>query len=256
MSEELKGQDQGQPQGAGASQSQPGSGTQNLSGSQSLTDEALVELPTGEKVTIGQLKKERLMEADYRKKTTELADERRRLQEEKIRLQAYAEASQARPDAGTEEEELAPEEVLVRGLQTAIERQNRLEAIFAKNYLESQIDKLKLKYPEADAEDVFRSCWSNRNAVIEDEMKRSHEKIATKTIKPEKLDAKTIEEIERRGYEKILAQKKAAATGSGGAGSGSGVVNQSKEPPKTYEEAGKSLRAELKALRDAGGEEE
>jgi hypothetical protein len=254
MSEELKGQGQGQPQGAGVNQSQPGSGSQVLPGSQPLTDDVLVELSPGEKVTVGQLKKERMMEADYRKKTADLAQERRRIEEDKIRLQAYAEVNQGRQEPA-QEEELAPEEIIARTAQVIVDRQNRLEAIFAKNFLDNQIEKLKVKYPEADPEEVFRSCWTNGNAVIDDEMKRSHEKIATKTIKPERLDAKTIEEIEQRGYEKISARKKAAATGSGGAGAGGGVVNLTKEPPKTYGEAGASLRAELKALRDTGEED-
>ena len=254
MSEELKGQGSGQPQGAGVNQGQPGTGSQILSGSQPLADDVLVELPGGEKVTVGQLKKERMMEADYRKKTADLAQERRRIEEDKIRLQAYAEVNQGRQEPA-QEEELAPEEVIARTAQVIVDRQNRLEAIFAKNFLDNQIEKLRVKYPEADPEEVFRSCWTNGNAVIDDEMKRSHEKIATKTIKPERLDAKTIEEIEQRGYEKISARKKAAATGSGGAGAGGGVVNLTKEPPKTYGEAGASLRAELKALRDTGEED-
>jgi len=254
MSEELKGQVPGQPQGAGVNQSQPGSGSQVLPGSQPLTDDVLVELSPGEKVTVGQLKKERMMEADYRKKTADLAEQRRRIEEDKIRLQTYAEVNQGRQEP-VEQEELAPEEIIARTAQVIVDRQNRLEAIFAKNFLDNQIEKLKVKYPEADPEEVFRSCWTNGNAVIDDEMKRSHEKIATKTIKPERLDAKTIEEIEQRGYEKISARKKAAATGSGGAGAGGGVVNLTKEPPKTYGEAGASLRAELKALRDTGEED-
>jgi hypothetical protein len=220
-----------------------------------------VELADGTRVTLEELKSGFMKDADYRRKTADIAEERRRLQVERdterrmVRSQANTEPATA-PD-----EEANPLDIVVReliGVKTYIARQ----------YLNGEINKLQTKYPEADPESVFASCWANPNASIEDEMTRSHEsisrRIGEKTAKgqppatleeffkqnpkaKEEYDRKQQDEYLRKKAQKSSEAKTVAATGS------SGSSETFREPVKkatSYREVSERLKARLAEEKD------
>lgn len=218
-------------------QSQQVVAQESVTGSQPPSDETLVELPDGEKVAYGELKKQRMMEADYRKKTAELAEERRRLDAER---RAREEANAYGPEAYGEDEEVNP-------IQAIAERQARLEAVLARQYLDSEITRLSGKYPNADHDTVRKLCWSNPQTNIEEEMARDNARITGIQSSRRELSQQELEELEKKAIEKYLA-KKGQATASGGVatGEGSQTIVDPKEQPDSYDACKKKLQEELK----------
>lgn len=246
MDPEKDGQVGGQPADAGTKvnpEGQPGQG-QEPKVSQ-LPDDALVELPGGEKVTYGELTKGYMKDGDYRKKTEATKRKEEEIERREADLEREKrEAMYGRPGEGYGEgEQPTPEEI-----QAA--RLNRVEAISASLYLQGQVDRLSSKYPDADKEAVFDRCWSNPEAKIEDEMKRDQERVAgvresvsfedmlKDPEKKKEYDQKVIE-----NYNATRTQKKDAA---GGFATGSGKApEEGDKPAESFEEAGEKLRKNL-----------
>ena len=67
-------------------QNQIDKGQQVVGGGQSITDDTQINMPDGSVKTLGQLKNEGMMQADYTKKTQELADKTREVDEMKARI--------------------------------------------------------------------------------------------------------------------------------------------------------------------------
>lgn len=242
MEPEDKGQVDSQPDDAGAEDNQDGQLSQTPEPDVSqLSDETEIELPDGGKVKVGELKKGYMKDADYRQKTEEIAREREKIDE--LRADVRNEF-QARRDV-SEGELPTPEEIMEGRMQ-------RLEASNAHTFLTGKIDRLTEKFPEADKDVVFDRCWANPNAVIEEEMKRSHTKM--EAVKSSVTQFNTDDERDKydKGViEKYLANKKQKKSAAGGFATPSGgteaVKADEKEPAKTIEEAGDRLRASLKA---------
>ncbi len=229
-----------------------------------------VELPDGTKVTADELRAGYMKDADYRKKTAELAEERRRVTEERDnirRMQATPTpvarsplASQGAWGGDSEGEEPDPVNVLAQEVVS-------LKTFIARDYLTREIDRLERKYPDMDKKAVFDACWSNPNAVIENEAERSHGEVTrrvterTAQVKPPanlddywKANPKAKEEYDRRlieDYNAKKVQKETASTG-GGSGSSSGETFHEEEPKATtYKDATSKLRERLKSKDDS-----
>lgn len=215
----------------------------------------LVELPSGEKVTPEELIAGYTKDADYRQKTALLAEDKKRTEEKERRLeaerQAFYEQNAPTREEGTEEE-------------NPIERMNarvqNLEVHFLQDYLKTEIQKVSAKYPDADAEAVFDSCWANPRANIEKEMERNQKRVV------EARDEVTVEQVlakdpdAKKKYEsKIindwLAKKNQSKEAGGGVGSGTeGVVTEPDEKvkAKSYNEIGKRVKDKIKEQESAG----
>ena len=126
----------------------------------------------------------------------------------------------------------------------------------AKSYLTEQIDRLVEKYPEADKKSVYDSCWNNPNAVIENEMSRSHasisERISAKSTDVETLlkkDPEAEKKLKKKYIDEYNANKQLKATAGTGTGAGgSETVIEEEKPAKSRSEASASLREKLKAI--------
>jgi len=253
MPEELKGQVGGQPgqPGAADSKSQPGA-TQGPEPSQ-LPDDTKVKLADGRVVTFGELQKGVMFEADYRKKTSALAEEKRNLEEEKARLSRGPTLSSPRvggPEAYSEETE-EPDPILILAEQV-----RNVQAFQAHQLLAGEIERHSREFPDADKETVYKICWANpRSTDIGEEMKRSHEKIVAVKTPPKERYLDLTDPAAKAAYEdELIAKynaKKSTGGGSGGfatgAGAGTTVTDPSK-PPKDMKEAGDRLRNALKSL--------
>jgi len=209
----------------------------------SQLEEDLVELSDGEKVTLEELKKGYMKDADYRKKTADVASERERV----AHVLEQAEVERRARESNEEPEEVNPIAILD-------DRLNRMEANYARDYLRNEIDRMSGEFSEADKRAVFDSCWNNPNAIIKDEMRRSHENINERITKrstdidtllkdnPE-LDAKLSKKyIDAYNAKKKLKTEVATGTGAGG---GETVV-EGEEKVITYKKAGSNLREKLK----------
>lgn len=218
-----------------------------------------VELPDGTRVSLDELKSGYMKDADYRKKTADVAEERRRLQAERDAQARYAPRSQANLDAPAyqeADEEVNPIAVLGRevvGLKTYVARQ----------YLNSEIDRLMAQYPDADKSSVFSACWSNPNANIENEMQKSQaiidEKVARKASQvkaPATLDEffkqnpKAKEEYDKKQREEYMRKKAmksgAAQTGSSASASSAETVRDKEKTVSSYREATERLKERFK----------
>ena len=208
-------------------------------------EEAFVELSDGEKVTLEELKKGYMKDADYRQKTADVANER-------IRLAAIEEERNRRGYTGGREE---PEEE-VNPLAIIDQRLTRMEMLNAKAYLTTEIDRLEKKFPEADKKSVYDSCWNNPNAVIENEMNRSHtsisERISKKGTDVEallKADPKAEEKLKKKYIDEYNAKKQLKANAGTGTGAGGGeTVIEEVKPAGSRSEASANLRERLKAI--------
>ena len=251
MPEELKGQVEGQPGQPGAvdSTSQPKVAPEPEPSQ--LPDDAKVKLADGRVVTFGEMQKGVMFEADYRKKTAALADEKRRLDEERARsIQQPTHSSQraSGPGAYAEEEEPDPIAILAEQVQ-------KVQAFQAHQVLAAEITKLSKDFPDADQEAVYQKCWANPYTTqIRDEMERSHAKIAAVKTPPKDRYLDLTDPVAKAKYEEeAIARynaKKVAGGGAGGfAGGGAGVaVTEPGQPPKDLAEAGDRLRNALKNL--------
>jgi len=212
---------------------------------ESQPEEAFVELSDGEKVTLEELKKGYMKDADYRQKTADVANER-------IRLAAIEEERNRRGYTGGREE---PEEE-VNPLAIIDQRLTRMEMLNAKAYLATEIDRLEKKFPEADKKSVYDSCWNNPNAVIENEMSRSHasisERISKKSTSVEallKADPKAEEKLRKKYIDEYNAKKQLKANAGTGTGAGGGeTVIEVVKPAGSRSEASANLRERLKAI--------
>lgn len=208
-------------------------------------EENLVELSDGEKVTLEELKQGYMKDADYRRKTADVANER-------IRLAAIEEERNRRGYTGGREE---PEEE-VNPFALLDQRLTRMEMLNAKNYLTTEIDRLVEKFPEADKKSVYDSCWNNPNAVIENEMNRSHasisERISKKSTSVEallKADPKAEEKLRKKYIDEYNAKKQLKANAGTGTGAGGGeTVTDVVKPAGSRSEASANLREKLKAI--------
>ena len=246
-------QQTGQTQG---NQGQPAAGT---------TQPVEVEVEPGKKVTLDELKKGYMMDADYRRKTAEVAEQRRQLEAEKQRLAQERSRPAPQPqirspfDTGTDGDDEGPNPIQILADELA-----RTKAGLAHIVLSSEIGRLSPTYAEADPETVYQICWANPHGTnIEDEMRKSHEKAVAKIsrvkeeVKPQQnlsLDEfLTANPAAKAEYDKrkttavdeTLARKR-QSTGvvSGGAGSGQ-TFSEPEEKPVSYRDATKKLRERL-----------
>ena len=208
-------------------------------------EENLVELTDGEKVTLGELKKGYMKDADYRQKTADVAAEKARLaaiEEERNRL-SYER------NEGEQPEEVDP-------LTLIDQRLTRMEMLNAKAYLTTEIDRLAEKFPEADKKSVYDSCWNNPNANIENEMSRSHtsinERISAKSTDVETLlkkDPEAEKKLKKKYIDEYNANKQLKTTAGTGTGAGgSETVIEEETSAKSRSEASANLREKLKAI--------
>lgn len=215
-----------------------------------------VELADGTRVSLEELKSGYLKDADYRKKTAEIADERRRLQQQEREQSArYVPRSQANLEPEPEEEE-NPLAVVVKELAG-------IKTYVAHDLLTREINRLSEKYPDADKATVYNACWSNPYANIEGEMTRSQEaiqaKIAAKMPKgqapatldeffkanpkaKEDYDRKVQEDFMRKKAQKSTDTKTVASTSSGSAE----TVRESQPRSASYREATAKLKEQFK----------
>jgi len=218
------------------------------SGSQpQLTDETLVELSDGQKVTFGELKKSRMMEADYRQKTSALAEERRRLEAEKVERERQR---FEQPGWTGESEEVDPTQVL-------LSRLGYVEALVLDGKVKTEISRLQSQYPDADPDAVFKACWARPDLrkgpeIVEEEMRKDHERISKFKQPPPieellKADPKKDEELEAYYVNRYLQKKKKAASGGSGiaTGEGSQIVTDENKPPEGYDGCKKKLLEDL-----------
>jgi len=247
--EEVKPQDNPQDQ-EGQVQGNQGQPTPPVS------QPAEVELSDGTKVSVEELKKGYLRDGDYRRKTQEVAAQRRQLEAERQMVLQGRRGSQSLLSPEMEpEEEPNPYEILAKeiiGLKTA----------YARDYLKNEIDKLNRDYPEADKKAVFDACWSNPNAVIEEEMRRSHEIVldrvnekVSKVKQPATLDdfLRQHPDEKKKYDERLLADyhakklgKQEAATGTVASGSGGQTFSEPEDRPKGYGNISQKLKERLK----------
>ena len=220
-----------------------------------------VELADGTRVSIEELKSGYLKDADYRRKTAEVADERRRVQQERESIAARSYSPQGAIYGGGEpQEEPEPLEVLAKavvGLQTA----------YARDLLVREMERLAPKYSDADKKAVFAECWSNPQANIEEVMKGSHAAIQAKLEArassgkaPATLDEffkanpKAKEEYDRKREEEYLRKKagKPSPKPAISSGSASAATARVQERPKgtTYHEVGEALKERFKEEKD------
>jgi hypothetical protein len=208
-----------------------------------LTEEELLELPGGDKVTLEELKAGYMKDADYRRKTSDVARERESVQRERER--AFRELT-ALTQGQIEPEEVDPVQILnqrIVGLETA----------YARNYLSSEIERKARDFPDADKESVFNLLWSNPNGNIEDEMRKSHERTSNVrgTISVDELakkDPKKYAEMKKKIIEEYNAKKQfsqGAGTGGGGKAGGGSTFVEPQEKAKSYTGAGDRLKARL-----------
>jgi len=242
--------DKGQVKGNQVNQDNPEGDTGN--------QPELVELPDGSKVPKDEVLKGYMKDADYRKKTAELARDREELERQ------MEEASRREPPTPSGGEvnfdDMTPDEVREYEHRQAMGVVQNLTGMFIQDKLERKITELKAKpeFADADPQAVFDACMANPKTQIEAEMKKSHEKIA-KLKSPESI-AQLIEKspelkeaLKKQFGEKAVAEyqaskkKKASQLGMSGA-TGEGSTLPSEEPDKpaeTIEEASKRLRNTL-----------
>ena len=255
--EETKGQSEGnqevQPDNSEGSQG-------HATGSTASQQPMEVELADGTKVSLEELKGGFMKDADYRRKTAEIAEERRRLQADRDE-----ERRMVRSQANLEREATVPEDV--NPIDVVVKELIGVKTYIARDYLNREIDKFMAKYPEADRDAVFSSCWANPNAVIENEMSRSHDtilrRVTEKTAKAQppatleeffKQNPKAKEEYDRKQQEEYLRKKamkpsesKPVSTG------GSGSTESFREPVKkatSYREVSERLKARMAEEKD------
>ena len=235
----------------------------------------LIEIETVEgpqKVTLDQLKKGFMLESDYRKKTAELGErarqEARRLADEEVAdLTAEYEAKVAELEAKVNESASTQEELIyedpqvkklsqqITALQQRIEgmqksekekqEQQEFETWFGK-----QTQALKEQYPYMHEPEVAAIAWmqrgfnkSERERIIEEAAKASHERVLSLHAE---LTKKDVEAAKLKAKEE--AEKKVSQLPSGG-GLPAGTV----KIPKTFEEARKSAEQRLELAREEGG---
>jgi len=218
-----------------------------------------VELEDGTRVSVEELRSGYMKDSDYRKKTAELAEERRRLQREQdMARNAYQ--PPLRQSVEETEEEVDPYQLLAREVVM-------LKTAYARDYLSREIDKFSAKYPDTDKKAAFAACWSNPNANIEDEVRSSHEaiqaKIAEKAPKGPipatleeffKLNPKAKAEYDKRTQEDYLRKKaqKPAETRKAPESSSAATVREERQKPstETYSDVTERLKARLKEESD------
>jgi hypothetical protein len=253
MEKETEVKREGNQQEGQAGQSQGNQGQASQEGNQPI----LVELPDGTKVSVEELKAGFLKDADYRRKTAELAAERRRLQAERDAEQA---ATSRRSVANqyperNDDEEPDPLKVLANEVIA-------LKTAYARDFLNREIEKMSSKYPEADRRAVFDACWANPNASIEDEMDRSHTVIAKRiqersTKTPASLDEffktnpKAKEEYDQKLLEEHMRKKSmksqdSKTVTSGGSSSSAQSFSDKETPAKSYRDVSNKLKERFK----------
>lgn len=224
-----------------------------------------VELADGTKVTADELKAGYMKDADYRRKTSELAEERRRLAEdvERVRQFQSAPTQSMRSPLGAQPAWGAPDpDEEVDPIQALAQEVVNLKTAYARDYLTREIDSLAAtKYPDMDKKAVFDACWSNPRAVIDGEAERSHNEIVrrvtarTSQVKPLtnldeffKASPKAKEEYDRRLIDNYNAKKTQQAKPSTGGGSSSvsgETFHEDEAKPASYSEASKRLRERM-----------
>jgi len=139
-----------------------------------------------------------------------------------------------------------------------------LKALYARDFLNREIERLSSsKYPDMDKKAVFDACWSNPNAVIDDEAARSHNEVnrrvteRTSQVKPQtvedfwKANPKAKEEYDRRLIDTYNANKQQQSAPSPGGGSGSAAggetFHEDEKPADSYRDATKRLKERLKS---------
>ncbi|MBU0598813.1 hypothetical protein KKF61_07575 [Patescibacteria group bacterium] len=218
-----------------------------------LPEDAKVKLADGRVVTFGELQKGNMLDADYRKKTTALAEEKRRLEEEKARLTQRPTSPPPRyggPEAYNEGdgEEQDPVVLLAKEIQG-------VKAFQAHQLLSAEIDRVAKDFPDADRETVYKICWANPyNTDIREEMQKSHEKIVVaKTPPKDKYLDLTDAQARAKYEEEVIAKynanklKGGGAGGFAGGGAGNNAVVEPGQPPKDFDDAKERLKAALKS---------
>ena len=227
-------------------------------GDNSEASEEVIEEPVDEAYTIkvdgeeSQVSLEELQDgyqrqADYTRKTQELADERKRLQQAEAivsslennpaeTLQALSEAFglTAQPPAPQkstneswyEEEEPQVEDATSQRLAQLENRLAQQDRLSRRQQVEKQVEDLKGQYGEFDSSELFQHALRHKIGNLEAAL--THMRFNEVSEKATKLE----KEQERTG-----AKRDAAVVESGGSTATQSVQAQSKNPPQTIREA-------------------
>ena len=224
----------------------------------SEASEEVIEEPAGEsytvkvdgeesEVTLEELQDGYQRQADYTRKTQELADERKRLQqaeaivsslennpEETLKAlgEAFGVAQPVRQAAPVQESydswegEAQPEDATAKRLAELEARLEQQDRLARKQQVEKQVEGLKEQYGEFDSDELFQHALRHKIGNLEAAL--THMRFGEVSEKATKLE----KEQERTG-----AKRDASVVESGGSTAAQAVKTQTKTPPQTIREA-------------------
>ena len=224
----------------------------------SEASEEVIEEPAGEsytvkvdgeesEVTLEELQDGYQRQADYTRKTQELADERKRLQqaeaivsslennpEETLKAlgEAFGVAQPVRLAAPVQESydswegEAQPEDETAKRLAELEARLEQQDRLARKQQVEKQVEGLKEQYGEFDSDELFQHALRHKIGNLEAAL--THMRFGEVSEKATKLE----KEQERTG-----AKRDASVVESGGSTAAQAVKTQTKTPPQTIREA-------------------
>ena len=224
----------------------------------SEASEEVIEEPAGEsytvkvdgeesEVTLEELQDGYQRQADYTRKTQELADERKRLQqaeaivsslennpEETLKAlgEAFGVAQPVRQAAPVQESydswegEAQPEDATAKRLAELEARLEQQDRLARKQQVEKQVEVLKDQYGEFDSSELFQHALRHKIGNLEAAL--THMRFGEVSEKATKLE----KEQERTG-----AKRDASVVESGGSTAAQAVKTQTKTPPQTIREA-------------------
>lgn len=224
----------------------------------SEASEEVIEEPAGEsytvkvdgeesQVTLEELQDGYQRQADYTRKTQELADERKRLQqaeaivsslennpEETLKAlgEAFGVAQPVRQAAPVQESydswegEVQPEDATAKRLAELEARLEQQDRLARKQQVEKQVEGLKEQYGEFDSDELFQHALRHKIGNLEAAL--THMRFGEVSEKATKLE----KEQERTG-----AKRDASVVESGGSTAAQAVKTQTKTPPQTIREA-------------------
>jgi len=224
----------------------------NSEASEEVTEEPAGEAYTikvdGEEsqVTLEELQDGYQRQADYTRKTQELADERKRLQQaeaivsslennpaetlkalgEAFGLTAQPQAPQSNNNEDYWYNEEPEEDATAKRLSELEQRIAQQDRLSRRQQVEKQVEDLKGQYGEFDSSELFQHALRHKIGNLEAAL--THMRFGEVSEKATKLE----KEQERTG-----AKRDAAVVESGGSTAAQSVQAQSKNPPQTIREA-------------------
>jgi len=197
-------------------------------------------------VTLEELQDGYQRQADYTRKTQELADERKRLQQaeaivsslennpaetlqalgEAFGLKAQPQAPQSNNNEDYWYNEEPEEDATAKRLSELEQRIAQQDRLSRRQQVEKQVEDLKGQYGEFDSSELFQHALRHKIGNLEAAL--THMRFGEVSEKATKLE----KEQERTG-----AKRDAAVVESGGSTAAQSVQAQSKNPPQTIREA-------------------